>query len=349
MCQRFLVGHSAPHYLKPKYTNLAANASSSRLPGVWELTESRTKTATAIVRNFLNYILHHDVCPEYNDQIYAARRICDEAERELSHQAKAQIILPGDFNQACSVIFGGSFHGTYIGDQEWAKGIEISDQMSPKIARKVFRIALVAHASAEIWEKYNTQSEERSIRVNEVFDASFEVTELIFPDEEVLNIYKTPAGTGIKPVGKIRAKTWFNPNEYEKDLTEEEEQVEAAARAIKEADPENDYEFWIDEELLSCLQVGTKMSTKVHRTSFGVDYFDSVQAVYCSFYTLLPNEEIMGWREPGPKLPYRKSMTSKGLTLILGNGGNDLDENENGKVEGGDGKERLDYDDDDLE
>lgn len=305
--------------------------------------------ATAIVRNFLNYILHHDVCPEYNDQIYAARSICDKAEIELSDLAKAQIIFPGEFNRACSIIFGGSFHGTYIGDQEWAKDIDMSDQMSPENARKVFKIALVAYASEEIWEKYNAQSKEQSIRVTEEFDASFEVTELIPPSNEVLNIYKAEAATGTKPVGKIRAKTWFNPNDYEKDLTEEEEEAELAARAIKESDPKNDYEFWIDEDLLSCLHVGTKMTTKVHRTSFGVDYFDLVQATYCSFYTLLPNEEIMGWRDPGPRLPYRKPMTNKEMTLIPGDGGTVCDGNEDGIVEGGDAKEGLDDDDYDLE
>lgn len=210
------------------------------------------------------------------------------------------------------MIFGGSFYGTYIGDQEWAKDVEMPDQMSPDSARTVFKIALVAHASEEVWDKYNAQSKERSIRVTEAFDTSFEVTELIFPGKEVLNIYKAPGATGIKPVGKIRVKTWSNPNGYEKDLTEEEEQAEAAAREIKESDAKNEYEFWIDEELLSCLHVGTKVTTKVHRTSFGVDYFGSVQAVYCSFYTLLPNEEIIGWREPGPTLPYRKPMTSEG-------------------------------------
>ena len=247
------------------------------------------------------------------------------------------------------MIFGGSFLGTYIGDQEWAKDIEMPDQMSPETARKVFKIALVAHASEEIWEKYNAQSEERSARVTEAFDASFEVTELIVPSDEVLNIYKTPAATGVKPVGKIRAKTWFDPNDYEKDLTEEEEQAEAAARGIKESDSKNEYEFWIDEDLLSCLHVGTKMTTKVHRTNFGVEYFDSVQAVYCSFYTLLPNEQMIGWREPGPPLPYRKPMTSDGLTLIPGNGGNVRDENEGGSFGGADGKEGLYHDDDELE
>lgn len=225
----------------------------------------------------------------------------------------------------------------------------MSDQMSPETARKVFKIALVAYASEEIWEKYNAQSEAQSIHVTEEFDASFEVTDLIAPSNEVLNIYKTPVAIGTTPVGKMRAKTWFNPNDYEKDLTEEEEQAELAARAIKESDSKDEYEFWIDEDLLSCLHVGTKMTTKVHRTSFGVEYFDLVQATYCSFYTLLPNEEILGWREPGPRLPYRKPMTNEGLTLIPGNGGTVRDENEDETVEVGDRKEGLDDGDDDLE
>ncbi len=281
---------------------------------------------TNIVRNFLNYLSLHDVCVEYNDQIKAAKVVCDRADEELCHLAKAQVILPGDFNRACSNIFGGCFRGTYVGDQEWAKDVEAPDQMSPETARKVFKIALAAQASDEIWEKYTEQSEDRSIRVTSVIDANFEVTELIPPNKETLNIYKTPNGVGVKPVGLLRAKTWFSPNEYDTDLTAEEEKAEVVSRAIKEASATNDYEFWVDQELLQFLHVGTKFSARVHQTSFGLQYFDAIQGVYCSFYSVLPNEMIIGWREPGPPLPYRKPYKAEELAMIPGSGGNQ-DEN----------------------
>lgn len=50
----------------------------------WELTsEDKVKHLVGIIRNFLNYLLYHDVCPEYKDQIYAARALCDRASTEI--------------------------------------------------------------------------------------------------------------------------------------------------------------------------------------------------------------------------------------------------------------------------
>lgn len=284
--------------------------SSSRLPSVFDLlSQQRIQSYTAIIRNFLNYLLHHDVCPEYNDQIQAARRVCDQAERELWEITLANDLLPGDFNRACSDIFGGIYQGLYIGNQDWAKGVDGGRGMSPEAARKTFRFALTAQASEEIFEKYRSQSEDKSIGVTSVHDVSLEVTELVPPSNEVLAMYSSPGGRGLQPVGKLRARSWRNPLSYPEDLTEEEEAAEAANG---ESGTGELYEFWVEANLLSHCFVGMKLDTKVHRTSFGVDYFDAITGVWCSFYRVLPNELIIGWREPGPKLPMREKPPGEG-------------------------------------
>lgn len=275
--------------------------SSSRLPSVFDLMDQpRIKSFTAIIRNFLNYILHHDVCPEYNDQVQAARRVCDQAEQELWKIAQANKLLPGNFNRACSDIFGGIYQGLYIGDQEWAEGVEDIKGMSPETARKTFRVAMVAQGSEDMFKKYNRQGLDHSARATSVFDASMEVTELIPPSKEVRALYNSSAGQGLQPVGLLRAKSWLNPCAYPEDLTVEEEEAAGGT------EPTEQYEFWVEEELLRHCFVGMKLETTVHRTSFGVDYFDSMAGVWCSFFRLLPNEMEIGWREPGPMLPMRE-------------------------------------------
>lgn len=287
------------------------------------LTQQRIKSYTAIIRNFLNYILHHDVCPEYNDQIQAARRVCDQADRELWDIAQADDLLPGDFHRACAEIFGGTYQGLYVGDQDWAEGVSGGRGMKPETARNTFRIALTAQGSEETFKKYHSQSKDKSICVTSVFDTNLEVTELIPPSEEILALYKDPAAKDLKPVGKLRAKTWRNPLSYPDDLTEEEE----AAEASGETGTTEHFEFWVEEDLLQHCFVGMKLETKVHRTSFGVDYLDAITGMWCSFLRVLPNELVIGWRDPGPRLPMREKPGGRGE-------GGDFEEGEGaGKVQ----------------
>lgn len=100
-----------------------------------------------MIRNFLNYLLHHDVCPEYKDQVYAARSLLDQADRELWLCVRAGRSLPGAFNTACSELFGGALGGLWVGDQDWYK--KISDKLpdigvSPQMAKKAFKVGLIA-------------------------------------------------------------------------------------------------------------------------------------------------------------------------------------------------------------
>lgn len=57
---------------------------SGRLASEWDLaSEDKVKYLIGIIRNFFNYLLYHEVCPEYKDQINAARTLCDKAVIEI--------------------------------------------------------------------------------------------------------------------------------------------------------------------------------------------------------------------------------------------------------------------------
>ena len=293
---------SDPHFVVD-FEACAAAFLSSRLPVIYDLTSlQQIKSYTTIIFNFLNYLLHHDVCVDHTSQIYASRTLCILAEKELWQIVQAQTMLPGDFNTACSEIFGGILRGLYTtGDEEWSQGVDMQRGISPETARKVFKIGLAARAGKDIFERYKAQSESKSIKISSVTDVGFEVTEIIPATTQVLNIYAHKLAKGLQPLGLLRAKSWRNPTGDDEDLTEEEEA--AAANAHQEA---KDYEFWVEDHILDKCFVGMKLETTVTELSFGVSYFDAVFGVYCSFHRVLPNAMMYGWREAGPRLPMRE-------------------------------------------
>lgn len=278
------------------------------LPAHFELhSEEKIKYCVGIIRNFFNYLLHHDVCPDYKDQVYAARTLCDKAEKELWSLSQCNAMLPGDFNKACSEIFGGMYQGMWTANQEWMQGMDLDYDIgiSPQQARKVFKYALAVNADDDTHETYRKQLGEKTTEITSVKEnTGFEVTEILLPTQETLDFYAQPDAAGLKPVGKMRAKTWIIPTAAEEDLTEEEE----AALAAKTPEIKH-YEFWVENDVLSHCVVGMKLEATVTELSFGVSYFDALSGVHCSFYQLLPNELMAGWREPEKEwLPMRKKV-----------------------------------------
>ena len=215
-------------------------------------------------------------------------------------------MLPGFFNTACSTIYGGTFQDSFIGDQEWAQELDVYKGMSPQLARQTFKVGLMANASTEMFERYKSQSEGSSIGITSAHDTGLEVTELILANREALKLYDHAAAKGLRALGKMKARTWFHPGDPDDDLTEEEEQAGAVMREVKE------YEFWVEDELLQRCFVGMKLETTVRHLSFGLDFFDNIAGAHCSFYTMLPNEAMIGWREPGPRLAPRPKATTNG-------------------------------------
>ena len=283
-------------------------------------TPEKIKLCTSTIFNFLNYLIHHDVCPEYQDDINAARAVCLQAEEELWQIARANAMLPGNFNQACSTIYGGTYQNTYIGDQDWAQGLEAYKGMDPKVARQTFKFGLTANASNEMYERYKSQAVSHSIGISSAVDTGLEVTELILADRQVLKLYDHQGAAGLRALGKLRAHTWYHPGDPDEDLTEEEEQAGPVTREVKE------YEFWVEDELLQRCFVGMKLETTVRHLSFGLDFFDNIAGLYCSFYRILPNELMVGWKEPGPRLAARPKVKDGTSAAAAEEAGEDFDD-----------------------
>ncbi|MCJ1477684.1 hypothetical protein MMC13_006357 [Lambiella insularis] len=286
---------------------------SSRLPQVFDLVEEQQiKGHIAVIRNFLNYLLHHEVCPEYKDQINAARDTCNLGEKQLWSITQACRILPGHFNQACSVLFGGYHQRQYIGDQEWVQSLDVDKGMSIEQARKIFLAGLAAQGDDEVFRKYNKHVSKNKAHALEKVETGLEVIEIEYADEEIRKYYAAadnPA-KGLSPLGTMKVKTWKNTDDAPEDLTEEEEQ--------ELADGNNSqgqiYTLWIEDNVLSKLFVGMKLEAKIYKLSFGIWFLDLVTGAFCSFFDVLPNEKMIGWREH-KYLPRREVQKRPDLVL----------------------------------
>ena len=164
--------------------------------------------------------------------------------------------------------------------------------ISPERARHAFKIGIAANASDEMFPIYRQQLAAKECKVIGAEDTAFEITEIVLASQTALSLYAQQQSAGLKTLGRMKAKTWFNPNAPGEDFTEKEEaDLDANPPQIKT------YEFWLEEDILKKCEVGMKFEATVRETSFGLTFFDAIHGVLCSFYQSIPNELMEDWKE----------------------------------------------------
>lgn len=260
--------------------------------------QEKIKYCCGIIRNFLNYVVHHGVCPEYTQDLMKARIICDKAEKELWALRKAGRLLPNSFNTACSVLYGGYFKGMYIlPDNAWAPTPGMREEfgqhtfgMPDKEALLIIETAIALIGNEEMFRGIANNQ----IRVIKEERRFFQITEIVRADEKVKASFAAATDIhgnagGMKPLGIMRVQYQENPNSEDEDCSDD-----GMDSDIKDGEAE----FWVEDDALEECFVGLKMEARVHETNVGLNYFDTVNGLYCSFYTVLPNEAMEKWREP---------------------------------------------------
>ncbi|EEP80355.1 predicted protein [Uncinocarpus reesii 1704] len=169
--------------------SLTTPLSSSVIPQFISLdTEQQVDLVTSTIKNFLNYILYHEVCPEFKENIMAARSICDLAKDQLWKIQQLNTAAPGNFNMACSTLFGGSYFGAYTGDREWSEGME-SAGMPENAARKVVKFGLAGTGTHEQAIRFRDLANENELAAKLVHEDGFEVLEITPASPEVKDFY----------------------------------------------------------------------------------------------------------------------------------------------------------------
>ncbi|KAJ5496865.1 Argonaute complex subunit Arb1 [Penicillium fimorum] len=260
-------------------------------------TEEEIKVCTDTMKNFFSYLLYHDVCPEYKEDIEEARKTCDRAAKELwMNQQLVHHSGPGDFNRGCSMLFGGYYFEDVDDPDAWTN-VRHADQkaFTTEIARKVVKYAIAITGNDRTARKFKILADMDLIEANQVQDIDgFEVISVEAPTEETIAYYKE-LGSDLIPVGKVRAKEFRDPARGPFDLAPWEKVDWDAGFA-----PAYEFEFLLETDFFVNLLPGIKIITTVYETNFGQYYFDEILSVLPTFYKFMYNDWMMDYVEPMP-------------------------------------------------
>lgn len=262
---------------------------SSRTITDWFLYDAEANQLAAdLIKNFLNYVLMHDACPEYTSNILAARNVCDTAPTELRYMHELILELPGIFNSTARSLFCDG-------------NIDRLDQDEKNYEALVtFRLTALVWYSGRTGEESKLQilkaEDPTTIKLVSTKEETYQILEIKRPnrkdrktvDEQLAAL---DLGGKVKPAGFIRvapsiiAHGWGNmPRPEEVGTPSHDEEVD----------------FILEDELLVKCKVGMKIRMTVCELSVGLSFIKEVHDVRVSFDTFLPQYLMTDWKEPVP-------------------------------------------------
>ncbi|KAI0971427.1 Argonaute siRNA chaperone complex subunit Arb1-domain-containing protein [Xylaria arbuscula] len=244
------------------------------------------RIAADLIKNFLNYVLMHDVCPEYTNNIIAARHVCDIAPIELHNIHELTLELPGPFNRAARSLFC----------EEQIKHLDQEENSEALVQfNHTTLVWSLSEKAKQIKEKILKTPNLTTIKVVSTVDRTFQVVGIHRPrHKDKMMVHEQLAALNInnklKPAGFIRvaqsmiAHGWGNmPRPEEVDLSSTEEE-----------------EFILEDELLAKIEVGMKIDMTVCELNVGLRFIKDVHDLRVSFDTFLPQYLMTNWRDPVP-------------------------------------------------
>ncbi|KAI3337651.1 Argonaute siRNA chaperone complex subunit Arb1-domain-containing protein [Ustulina deusta] len=242
--------------------------------------------AAGLIKNFLNYVLMHDVCPEYTSNIVAARNVCDIAPTELRYIHELTLELPGGFNRAARSLFcEGQIKHLDQGENSEAFAQFNHTTLVWPLSEKAKQVKLKILEAADL----------TTIKVISTIDRTYQVLKIERPrhrDKKVVSeqLADTKMNSKLKPAGFIRvvpaiiAHGWGNmPRPEEVDFSNAEEE-----------------EFVLEDELLAKFEVGMKIHMTMCELDIGLLFIKEVHDLRVSFDTFLPQYLMANWKDPVP-------------------------------------------------
>ena len=250
--------------------------------------------AAGLIKNFLNYVLAHDACPEYAANIMAARNVCDAAPQELRAAYELLTSLPGSFNGATASLFCAREDGDGLGKQE-----DFDEWV-------IFRLTVLERlTNTETRKKLAGLNDPSAIRAVDTREQEYEVRDIQRPRVKYKKMFEEElarqglGGGRVKPAGRVI----LGPA------------IIAHGRHGLPRPDEVDFsgapgeQYLLEDELLAKLQPGMKLRLVTCGLAFaddggedfgGLRFIKKALDVRVSFDTFLPQSLMARWREPVP-------------------------------------------------
>lgn len=284
--------------------------SGSYLPEQGGLNSPEIRLAADTILNFLKYVRHHDVCPEYSDNVNEAIHICERALTELPQIGVVARVMPGDFNLACRILFCST--GKPVGgDDPLADGFVMYEDKNVTeygeivkvpcafntavIAPAKFDPELVFKTTIALHEPDHIQrlnDINKAIRAINAFEEAYEVKEIVFADEKLVHVYEgiTKHDGSLRPVGPVGHVVLLS-TVIEDGWDNRQGCGAESGRPIS---------LYMDHEVLAQLREGMKLRLTICELDIGVEFVKEVSEVLPSFHVFLPQTLMMSWKAPRP-------------------------------------------------
>ncbi|KAI2602220.1 Argonaute complex, subunit Arb1 [Hypoxylon sp. NC1633] len=257
---------------------------SRTIPDIYMYDEQINEKAATTVKNFLNYVLMHDVCLEYTDNIKAAKSICDLAPIELRMVHELFHGLPGVFNAAASSLFCDRL-------------VDLLDEADNFEKLVVFRLAILTSPMVDEKIKASLMSSEDpgTIHIVNTKEESYQVVDLIKPRRRDIALIQEKleeaAQSGkVKPVGLIKLKPSIIELGFDNQPRADE--IDLSGAELEE--------YILEDDLLAKFEKGMKIRADVCELNIGVRFIKKVNDIRVSFDQFLPQMLMENWRDPVP-------------------------------------------------
>ncbi|KAI1755271.1 hypothetical protein F4782DRAFT_442631 [Xylaria castorea] len=253
----------------------------------WYMYDAKAiQLAADLVKNFLNYVIMQDVCPEYKRNIISARNVCDIAPTELRYIHELVPQLPGAFNLTARSLF-------------CEGGVRNTDEDRNYEALVSFRLTALFSPSGVGAKQYKDQIRKHEdptmIKVISTTEQTYQVLGIERPRHKDKNtvdkqLAEMDLNFKLRLVGCLRvapaiiAHGWGNmPRSDEVDFGNTEE-----------------VEFLLEDELLAMFEIGMKIHMTVCKLNVGLHFIKEVHDLRVSFDTFLPQYLMANWKDPVP-------------------------------------------------
>lgn len=237
----------------------------------------------------------HDVCPEYNSQILAARAVCEAAPAELQHARELYCELQDPFNTAARFLF--CEDGVLSIDQGFVadETANTTQDLDPFKQLVIFRLTVMDTTNDKKLKKDVATDDLAQIRVTSTKTQTYRVISVHRrrkAEKKLLEKLLAQQGMEgqVKSAGTLELRRSIIDHAYS-NLPRPDE----FDRSMEQEPTEK---FILDDDVLAKVQVGMKMHLEVCELNIGVRFIKAVRDVRVSFDTLLPQSLMFGWKAP---------------------------------------------------
>ncbi|KAK1836820.1 Argonaute complex, subunit Arb1 [Podospora conica] len=276
---------SAPEHWDISFTAVASGFLSVHLLGLYPMDTIEFQKGVAVVLNFLKYVVTHDVCPEYADDLRRAQKVCVAAKEETQAAYDLQQLLPGTFNLAGTMLLEAGMKPTF--ESESAASRAPFDKEAARTILLTHGSVLLDNDRSERLQKALNDPDARIVKGK----GCFEVVSISPPRKEW--------------VAQLEVATKCMNEHFKQDLSLDACGIlRVRPNAVRDGWEENQDMlpdmFYVENEALECFKRGMRIQLNfITLESCGlISFVSKVETVYQSFYTFLPQELMTKYKEP---------------------------------------------------